>query len=267
MDDLSIVHGRPAARAFRLLGVLGAETLPGWVIGPLIGAQDTEDVLDALVDANLLRLVGTDAAGQPRYRLHDLLRPTPHVPPPTTTRAPNAVPPWNGCWEAGSRWPSRRGLFDPALFQHTPGRSPRRQPDADVFRRNGDRRNEAECLRKLGEPELRHGAVAPANHHPDRARHLWQTLEPPPRQTDLHPTADQTSAEGGPWHRRTSPSVNRNEGSTGKIVPPAGHATPRNALDGPRRPDGWQVIEDRHPGRIRSIEHSTSARTLGVCEC
>lgn len=265
MDDLSIVHGRPAARAFRLLGVLGAETLPGWVIGPLIGAQDTEDVLDTLVDANLLRLVDTDAAGQPGTDSTTCCGPTPHVPPPTTTRAPNAVPPWNGCWEAGSRWPSRREACSTQRCSSTPPGVPRadnRTPACSAATVTGATKPNASASsgnsssvtapspRRITTPTAHTTSGRPSN---------------PPRQTD--PTADQTGAEAGPWHRRTSPSVNRNEGSTGKIVPPAGHATPRNALDGPRRPDGWQVIEDRHPGRIRSIEHSTSARTLGVCEC
>ncbi|WP_139190697.1 AfsR/SARP family transcriptional regulator [Actinokineospora iranica] len=63
-----------AARAFALLGLLGPQTLPGWVLGPLLDEPDADETLDALVDANLIRLTGADAAGQPRYRLHDLLR-------------------------------------------------------------------------------------------------------------------------------------------------------------------------------------------------
>jgi DNA-binding SARP family transcriptional activator len=63
-----------AARAFRLLGTLGPGPVPAWVVGALIDAPATEDVVDLLVDANLLQLVGMDGAGQARYRLHDLLR-------------------------------------------------------------------------------------------------------------------------------------------------------------------------------------------------
>ncbi|HEY8978400.1 MAG TPA: BTAD domain-containing putative transcriptional regulator [Streptomyces sp.] len=63
-----------AVRALSLLGLLGAHTLPGWVVGPLLDRPDAEEVLDTLVDASLVRLTATDAIGQPRYRLHDLIR-------------------------------------------------------------------------------------------------------------------------------------------------------------------------------------------------
>ncbi|MEV6006085.1 BTAD domain-containing putative transcriptional regulator [Streptomyces sp. NPDC051976] len=63
-----------AVRALSLLGLLGPYTLPGWVFGPLLDRADAEEVLDALVDASLVRLTATDAVGQPRYRLHDLIR-------------------------------------------------------------------------------------------------------------------------------------------------------------------------------------------------
>jgi DNA-binding SARP family transcriptional activator len=63
-----------AVRALSLLGLLGAHTLPGWVVGPLLDRPDAEEMLDTLVDASLLRLTATDAIGQPRYRLHDLIR-------------------------------------------------------------------------------------------------------------------------------------------------------------------------------------------------
>lgn len=63
-----------AVRALSLLGLLGAHTLPGWVVGPLLDRVDAEEVLDSLVDASLVRLTATDAIGQPRYRLHDLIR-------------------------------------------------------------------------------------------------------------------------------------------------------------------------------------------------
>lgn len=58
-----------AARAFRLLGLLGPVRWPGWVVGALLDRSHADDVLDVLVDNHLVELVGPD-----RYRLHDLLR-------------------------------------------------------------------------------------------------------------------------------------------------------------------------------------------------
>lgn len=73
--DMSLHHlGPDAVRALRLLGLVGAQTVPGWVLGPLLGRDHADDELDALVDANLLRVVTTDANGEARYRLHDLVR-------------------------------------------------------------------------------------------------------------------------------------------------------------------------------------------------
>ncbi len=65
-----------AARAFRLLGLLGPVRWPGWVVGALLdaAAPAADAVLDVLVDNHLVELVGPDATGAPRYRLHDLLR-------------------------------------------------------------------------------------------------------------------------------------------------------------------------------------------------
>jgi DNA-binding SARP family transcriptional activator/tetratricopeptide (TPR) repeat protein len=61
-------------RAFVRLALLGAQDLPGWVVEPLLAEPGTEHLVDGLVDANLLESCGADGIGQPRYRLHDLLR-------------------------------------------------------------------------------------------------------------------------------------------------------------------------------------------------
>ncbi|MGW4209235.1 BTAD domain-containing putative transcriptional regulator [Lentzea sp. NPDC004789] len=73
--DLSVrqLPGREF-RAFVRLALLGAQDFPGWVVEPLLGEPDTEHLVDGLVDANLLESCGADGIGQPRYRLHDLLR-------------------------------------------------------------------------------------------------------------------------------------------------------------------------------------------------
>ncbi|MFI7641445.1 BTAD domain-containing putative transcriptional regulator [Nonomuraea sp. NPDC049400] len=63
-----------AALAFRALGLLGSQSVPGWVADAVLDRHRADTVVDTLVDANLLRLAGTDPVGQPRYRLHDLIR-------------------------------------------------------------------------------------------------------------------------------------------------------------------------------------------------
>jgi DNA-binding SARP family transcriptional activator len=61
-------------RAFRLLALLGPADFAGWVAGALLGEPDAADVIDELTSRSLLTSVGVDATGEPRYRLHDLLR-------------------------------------------------------------------------------------------------------------------------------------------------------------------------------------------------
>ncbi|EMD28539.1 AfsR/SARP family transcriptional regulator [Amycolatopsis azurea] len=63
-----------AASAFRGLGGLGSVQFPAWVVAALLGRAHADDVLDVLVDAHLVELCGSDGTGEPRYRLHDLLR-------------------------------------------------------------------------------------------------------------------------------------------------------------------------------------------------
>ncbi|MET8992230.1 BTAD domain-containing putative transcriptional regulator, partial [Nonomuraea wenchangensis] len=65
---------REAALTLRALGLLGPGTIPGWVADAVLDRHRSDAVVDALVDVSLLRLVGTDPLGQPRYRLPDLVR-------------------------------------------------------------------------------------------------------------------------------------------------------------------------------------------------
>ena len=64
----------PSRRAFRMLALAGPHDVAPWVIEVLVGDRAAADAVDGLVDRSLLTTVGVDAAGQPRYRLHDLLR-------------------------------------------------------------------------------------------------------------------------------------------------------------------------------------------------
>jgi DNA-binding SARP family transcriptional activator/DNA-binding XRE family transcriptional regulator len=61
-------------RAFKLLARLGPADFAEWVIAALLDEQDAADVIDELVARSLLTPLGTDSTGEPRYRLHDLLR-------------------------------------------------------------------------------------------------------------------------------------------------------------------------------------------------
>lgn len=59
---------------FRCLAFLGPCDFPDWVAAALLGEVRADDVLDDLVRQSLLVPVGVDITGEPRYRMHDLLR-------------------------------------------------------------------------------------------------------------------------------------------------------------------------------------------------
>lgn len=63
-------------QAFSLLGLLDIPDFAAWVVAPLLNAtvDDAEDIVEELVNAQLLDIVGCDAAGQTRYRFHELVR-------------------------------------------------------------------------------------------------------------------------------------------------------------------------------------------------
>ncbi len=60
-------------RAFGRLALLGGREFPAWAVDALLG-RPAHDVLDTLVDANLVAVVGPGPGGQPQYRLHSLLQ-------------------------------------------------------------------------------------------------------------------------------------------------------------------------------------------------
>jgi tetratricopeptide (TPR) repeat protein/transcriptional regulator with XRE-family HTH domain len=68
--------GAAERRAFRLLGLLEVPDFAPWMLSALldIPAAEAEDAVERLADAQLLDVAGEDAAGQIRYRFHDLLR-------------------------------------------------------------------------------------------------------------------------------------------------------------------------------------------------
>jgi DNA-binding SARP family transcriptional activator/tetratricopeptide (TPR) repeat protein len=124
-----------AVEAFAFLGLLGAQPVPAWVLNPLLDRHDADEVLDALLDANLIQVTGTDAIGQPRYRLHDLLR-TYAVEatggyPRDSRRA--AVERLLATWLHLAEHASK--LLPPSLFRPTPGGAPRRPLRPDLVPR------------------------------------------------------------------------------------------------------------------------------------
>ncbi|EHR52567.1 DNA-binding transcriptional activator of the SARP family [Saccharomonospora marina XMU15] len=65
----------PAARdAIRALALCGDISAPAWAIAVLIGRPVADGVIEELVEASLLAPISTDSTGEPRYRLHDLVR-------------------------------------------------------------------------------------------------------------------------------------------------------------------------------------------------
>lgn len=62
-----------AQRLLRLLALTGTGEIAGWVGDVLLG-EDTAGALGTLADHSLLVADGVDAAGQPRFHLHDLVR-------------------------------------------------------------------------------------------------------------------------------------------------------------------------------------------------
>jgi hypothetical protein len=61
-------------RAFQRLGLLEATEFAEWIVAALVGEPDASGAVGVLVDKSLLMPVGTDSTGEPRYKLHDLLR-------------------------------------------------------------------------------------------------------------------------------------------------------------------------------------------------
>src|SRR5215813_14244130 len=68
--------GELERRAFRLVGLLEVPDIAPWMLSALldVSAVDAEEIAERLADAQLLDVLGEDAAGQIRYRCHDLLR-------------------------------------------------------------------------------------------------------------------------------------------------------------------------------------------------
>ncbi|RZS44589.1 DNA-binding SARP family transcriptional activator [Herbihabitans rhizosphaerae] len=63
-----------ARAVFRRLGMVAAPDWPAWVADTLLDGRRGRVALDALVDVHLVEPLGPDSVGQPRFRMHDLVR-------------------------------------------------------------------------------------------------------------------------------------------------------------------------------------------------
>ena len=63
-------------RILRLLALADGPSQPGWIAGALLDDHRPYalDLMEPLVDAQMLDVVGIDASGDPRYRFHDIIR-------------------------------------------------------------------------------------------------------------------------------------------------------------------------------------------------
>jgi len=92
----------PTRRAFRLLSLIDAADVAAWLLAAMLDVAEpaADGALADLAEAQLLDVVGHDAVGQRRYRMHDLLRLyagerlTAEEPPPQ--RAAAVQPYWQG---------------------------------------------------------------------------------------------------------------------------------------------------------------------------
>ncbi|GHC84239.1 SARP family transcriptional regulator [Nocardiopsis terrae] len=65
-----------AARAFRLLGALEGPTVPMWAAAALLDDSRPfpTDLVEPLVNAHMIDIIGVDSANEPVYRFHELVR-------------------------------------------------------------------------------------------------------------------------------------------------------------------------------------------------
>jgi DNA-binding SARP family transcriptional activator/tetratricopeptide (TPR) repeat protein len=65
-----------AARLFRLLSAVAAESIPVWLAAGLLDGDPVESasLVELLVDTQLLDVAGLDLNGDPRYAFHDIIR-------------------------------------------------------------------------------------------------------------------------------------------------------------------------------------------------
>jgi DNA-binding SARP family transcriptional activator len=63
----------PARATLRLIGFMDVANMPTWALTVLAG-PDADAAIEELVESSLLQPAGEDASGEPRYRMHDIVR-------------------------------------------------------------------------------------------------------------------------------------------------------------------------------------------------
>ncbi|MET0136270.1 MAG: BTAD domain-containing putative transcriptional regulator [Kibdelosporangium sp.] len=64
----------PSRYALRWLGLMNTQDMPEWPVIMLAGDEITEQAIEELVESGLVEAVRIDETGEPRYRVHDLIR-------------------------------------------------------------------------------------------------------------------------------------------------------------------------------------------------
>lgn len=64
----------PAQATLRLIGIVDIANVPAWAISVLQGGSDHHGAVEELIESSLLAPAGEDGSGEPRYRMHDIVR-------------------------------------------------------------------------------------------------------------------------------------------------------------------------------------------------
>lgn len=64
----------PARTALQLIGLVDVANVPAWAMSVLQDGDDFDGAIEELIESSLLQPAGEDRSGEPRYRMHDMVR-------------------------------------------------------------------------------------------------------------------------------------------------------------------------------------------------
>jgi DNA-binding SARP family transcriptional activator/tetratricopeptide (TPR) repeat protein len=64
----------PARTALQLIGLVDIANVPAWAMSVLQDGEDFDGAIEELIESSLLQPAGVDRSGEPRYRMHDMIR-------------------------------------------------------------------------------------------------------------------------------------------------------------------------------------------------